>query len=81
MDEEFIGWGGEDQEFWSRCLTRKVWEYGSLPIIHLWHEPQPGKRATNGQGAHTAELTARRMVIPAEDRIAELTARQGEAVR
>lgn len=81
MDEEFIGWGGEDEEFWNRCQTRKVWEHGFLTTIHLWHTPQPGKRAVNGQGEHTAELTARRMAIPAEDRIAELVARQGEATR
>jgi hypothetical protein len=76
MDEDFIGWGGEDEEFWDRCLTRKVWEFGCLPVIHLWHEAQSGKRAANGQGAHTAELTALRRAIPPEQRIAELTARR-----
>lgn len=77
MDEEFVGWGGEDEEFWDRCLTQNVWEYGSLPFIHLWHEPQPGKRAVHGQGAQTAELTARRRAMPVEQRIAELVARRG----
>ncbi len=76
MDEQFVGWGGEDEEFWDRCLTRKVWEFGCLPFIHLWHEAQPGKRAANGQGAHTAELTKLRRAIPPAQRIAELIARR-----
>jgi GT2 family glycosyltransferase len=76
MDEAFIGWGGEDEEFWDRCRTRKVWAFGCLPIVHLWHPPQPGKRAAGGQGSYTAELTALRRAIPPEQRIAELTARR-----
>jgi hypothetical protein len=43
MDESFIGWGGEDNEFWERAQTCKVWPYGCLPIVHLWHPAQPGK--------------------------------------
>jgi predicted glycosyltransferase involved in capsule biosynthesis len=43
FDERFIGWGGEDNEFWERALTRKVYLFGFLPLIHLWHEPQIGK--------------------------------------
>ena len=43
MDESFIGWGGEDNEFWERAETRKLWPYGSMPILHLWHAPQTGK--------------------------------------
>ncbi len=45
MDESFVGWGGEDNEFWERAETRRVYPYGSLPLIHLWHAPQPGKRS------------------------------------
>jgi GT2 family glycosyltransferase len=44
-DESFVGWGGEDNEFWERAQTRRVWPYGYLPIVHLWH-PQlaaPGR--------------------------------------
>ena len=81
MDEDFIGWGGEDEDFWDRCLTRTVWEYGAMPLLHLWHSPQPGKRAVNGQGAYTAELTARRRKMPVEQRIVELTARQGKVAQ
>jgi len=43
FDESFIGWGGEDNEFWERAQTRKVWPYGYLPIIHLLHTPQVEK--------------------------------------
>lgn len=75
MDEAFIGWGGEDNEFWERALTRRVWAFGYLPMIHLWHPPQPGKRAVDGRGATTAELSARRASIPIHDRIDELRSR------
>lgn len=75
MDESFIGWGGEDLEFWDRCLTRKTWRFGSMPMVHLWHPDQPGKRAINGLGADTASLTEERRGIPAEKRVQELSKR------
>jgi hypothetical protein len=37
MDEDFIGWGGEDNEFLERCLTRNAWRFGYMPLLHLWH--------------------------------------------
>ncbi len=43
FDEKFIGWGGEDNEFWERAQTLSVWPYAYLPVIHLWHQNQPGK--------------------------------------
>jgi hypothetical protein len=43
MDEEFIGWGGEDIEFWNRCALLNRWIWGYEPIIHLWHKSQPLK--------------------------------------
>jgi hypothetical protein len=43
MDEGFIGWGGEDNEFWERAQTLRVWPYGCLPLVHLWHPAQAGK--------------------------------------
>ncbi len=76
FDEDFIGWGGEDNEFWSRCLARKVWNFTRVPLIHLWHEPQSGKRLANGMGSSTADLYLRRMVIPVAERIRELTSRR-----
>jgi hypothetical protein len=75
LDEEFIGWGGEDNEFWDRASTRRVYPFGHLPLVHLWHPPQPGKRAVNGRGSTTAEIIARRGVIPVEARIRELRSR------
>lgn len=44
FDETFVGWGGEDNEFWERAQTRNVWSYGYMPLVHLWHEAQPEKK-------------------------------------
>ncbi|MFN3629580.1 MAG: glycosyltransferase family 2 protein [Casimicrobiaceae bacterium] len=43
LDERFIGWGGEDNEFWERAQTRRVWPWAGLPLVHLWHAAQLGK--------------------------------------
>jgi hypothetical protein len=43
MDESFVGWGGEDNEFWERAQGLRVWPWTNLPLIHLWHDAQPGK--------------------------------------
>jgi hypothetical protein len=43
MDEGFVGWGGEDNEFWERCGLARRWDYGYLSLVHLWHPPQPQK--------------------------------------
>ena len=70
MDEAFVGWGGEDVEFWERVRTRKVWPYGYLPLIHLWHPAQPGKwpaKETPGM-----ERMRERAALPPEERIREL---------
>lgn len=75
FDEDFIGWGGEDNELWDRIMTRAIYQFGHLPLIHLWHAPQAGKRVLNGRGLHTAELTDRRRKIPPQDRVAELRER------
>lgn len=74
FDEAFVGWGGEDNEFWDRCLTRKVWKFAYLPLIHLWHAPQPGKRYADGLGRDTGDLFHRRRALPPETRIANLRA-------
>lgn len=69
MDESFIGWGGEDNEFWERAQTCKVWPYGYLPLVHLWHPSQPGKyQGENPTLQHYRDLSA----IPAGERIAHL---------
>ncbi|HYM60954.1 MAG TPA: galactosyltransferase-related protein [Thermoanaerobaculia bacterium] len=43
FDESFIGWGGEDNDFWDRARTRSVFDFGYLPFVHLWHASQPEK--------------------------------------
>lgn len=70
FDEDFVGWGGEDVEFWERALTQKVYRYPYLPFLHLWHAPQPGKtpaKQTNGMQRYIE-----RSAIPPCERINEL---------
>ena len=78
-DESFVGWGGEDNEFWERAHTRRVWSYGYLPIVHLWHAAQPRKTdPDNPTLRHYEKLSG----TPIEDRIAELNQRSfGRAER
>jgi len=52
LDESFVGWGGEDNEFWERAQTLRVWPWANLPLVHLWHTAQPGKRDAE---YHTAQ--------------------------
>jgi len=72
FDQTFIGWGGEDVEFWERASTRPATRFGYLPIVHLWHAPQPEKLQANEAPAvkRYFDLAA----IPAEERIARLKA-------
>jgi len=75
MDESFEGWGGEDVEFWQRARTRRVWNYGYLPLVHLWHSDQPGKtpaKKTPGM-ARLEQLSG----IPPERRIESLLQKGG----
>ena len=72
LDEGFVGWGGEDNEFWERAQTVSVWPYGYVPLIHLWHAPQPEKLQ---QQAPPKEYYRRRAHVPPRQRIAELCAR------
>lgn len=73
MDEAFIGWGGEDNEFWDRAITRKVWQFGYLSLVHLWHPSQPMKYDPNNP---TLVLFNQLMAIPAAERIAILRLRR-----
>ena len=43
FDERFVGWGGEDNEFFDRCRLLNAYRFGYLPFIHLWHPPQNTK--------------------------------------
>jgi glycosyl transferase family 7 (putative galactosyltransferase) len=72
FDESFVGWGGEDNEFWERAQTRRLWPYGYLPLIHLWHPAQVGKM---DRTRSTAALFEARSAISPAERIAELTSR------
>jgi N-terminal domain of galactosyltransferase len=69
MDESFVGWGGEDNEFWDRAQTLKVWNYGWLSLVHLWHAAQPGKQ--DRANPTLARLDAL-LKIPAAERISAL---------
>ena len=71
MDESFIGWGGEDNEFWERAQTLKVWPYGCLPLVHLWHAAQPGKQS---QENPTLTLLRTKMGVSPLARIEQLKA-------
>lgn len=70
MDESFEGWGGEDVEFWQRARTRRVWNYGFLPLVHLWHSDQPGK--TPEKKTPGMERLRQLSKIPPEERIRAL---------
>jgi hypothetical protein len=72
FDESFIGWGGEDNEFWERARTLKVWNYGYLPMVHLWHPSQPGKEL---QETSAISLYKQLSQIPVDIRIANLKKR------
>lgn len=73
MDESFEGWGGEDVEFWQRARTRRVWNYGFLPLVHLGHPAQPGK--TPEKRTPGMERLKQLSEIPPERRIETLRQR------
>ncbi|MBV8516504.1 MAG: hypothetical protein JO197_03780 [Acidobacteria bacterium] len=71
FDEEFVGWGGEDNEFWERAEEHGgVYAFGYLPIVHLWHRPQKGKE-TRDAPAQRRYYEIRS--IPPAERITRLT--------
>jgi len=66
FDEDFVGWGGEDLEFWERARVHgNVYEFGWLPFIHTWHAPQEGKLQGSDAPAQQ-RYEAMRNVPPAE---------------
>ena len=77
FDESFVGWGGEDNDFWDRaCAFGRVRAFAFLPLIHLYHASQPGKLF-----GETAAVERYRRIegIPPRERIERLRARrQGE---
>lgn len=72
-DEEFVGWGGEDVDFWDRAITRRLYPYGFLPFVHLWHPAQPGK--TPAKDSEAMKRLERVSAIPVDTRIARLRSR------
>lgn len=76
MDESFVGWGGEDNEFWERAGTLRIWPWAHLPIVHLWHAAQPGKGNPDHEPLrHYRELSR----VPPETRIEVLRGAQPPA--
>src|SRR5713101_8273274 len=75
FDEEFVGWGGEDLEFWERAVADgRAYGYGYLPLVHLWHPAQQGKEQPDSPAIR--RYYAVREVAPAE-RSRRLRLRQG----
>lgn len=74
FDEEFVGWGGEDAEFYDRCLAVGHCRSGYIPFVHLWHPPQPSKSGL--QREENVAFFRSKMEIPRETRIQALRAIQ-----
>jgi len=73
FDESFVGWGGEDNDFWDRASSvERIFDFGYLPFIHLHHEAQPGKIGGTAAKERYRELES----IPPAERIARLLARE-----
>jgi hypothetical protein len=70
-DEAFLGWGGEDNEFFDRLRTRRLHDCSYLPFLHLYHPPQPGKAAAHPN----RDYFERRSSLEPRKRIDELTRR------
>ncbi|HEY2090731.1 MAG TPA: galactosyltransferase-related protein [Thermoanaerobaculia bacterium] len=78
-DEEFVGWGGEDNDFWDRARAHgNVYEFGYLPMVHLHHEAQKGK---GDRAAPAVKRYYDIRSIPPEERITRLRERWRERAR
>ena len=78
FDEEFVGWGGEDNEFWDRAAAgRRIDDFGYLPFVHLYHTAQQGKLLGAAPAQKRYEEISR---VPAEERIRLLRARDSGRV-
>lgn len=70
FDEEFVGWGGEDNEFWERAeATGRAYRFGYLPFIHLFHTPQKGKADPHAPSVRRYHELRR---VPVAERITRL---------
>ena len=72
-DEGFVGWGGEDNEFFNRCAAIGHMKFGSVPFVHLWHVPQSDKHVSDNK--NITHAIDQRLSMPVKDRIAELSQR------
>ncbi len=70
-DETFVGWGSEDNEMFDRLRTVRLYDFAYLPLVHLYHGPQPGKSAVHANTPYFDQ----QMQVPARERIAELRKR------
>jgi GT2 family glycosyltransferase len=70
FDERFVDWGGEDNEFHSRCAALRQCRFGFVPFVHLWHPPQANKSGAGREAA--VELMNKRLAIAPAERIKEL---------
>ena len=70
FDERFVGWTGEDREFFDRCRALNQECEGYLPFIHLWHEPQSTKQGHERERnlAHFNQV----LMMPRHERIERL---------
>jgi hypothetical protein len=72
FDESFVGWGGEDNEFWERAeVGGKAYRFGYLPFLHLFHPPQRGKLL--GDNAPAVKRYHELRGVAPEERIGRLT--------
>ncbi len=73
FDEQFLGWGGEDNEFWQRAQVLNIYPFANLPMVHLWHAPQIDKRGGKaGGGKYTEALLNELSKISIYNRIQSL---------
>ncbi|TFH46826.1 MAG: hypothetical protein E4H01_09320 [Lysobacterales bacterium] len=70
FDERFVGWGGEDNELWERAQMRRVYPFSFLPMVHLWHAPQPDKYKRDE--GNTLDLYRTLSHIPIPERVRAL---------
>lgn len=76
FDEDFVGWGGEDNDFWDRAeTTGRTFRFGYLPFVHLHHAPQKGKLL--GAAAPAVQRYRDLVEVSAEERIRRLVTRMG----
>jgi hypothetical protein len=72
-DEDFSGWGAEDQEMLDRIAARRMFRGGFAPAVHLWHPPQARGSADGNTG-----LLAEKLRIPRAERTARCSERWNE---